>query len=236
MEQQHQQSAGSFPGPEDDYVVDFDFGGDWLGLTLQEGTRAEARELAAHLVGQFNPLNLVGGRAALQKDLEERALSVFESGPVLAAAAYTEGGALLADLAVFAYGEDGVQRPSPQEYLPQLLKWPYAEVKGEPQVSDVRLPIGTAVRVQAMLIEKRRFGWGKKLSESVQYGVWPDGLEEILVVEARWLNFERTEELTELVDRLMPTMRLLPVPAESAEAAEPTEPAPDGASDSPSET
>ncbi|MFI8877969.1 hypothetical protein [Streptomyces sp. NPDC055243] len=212
MERENREAAGISPGPGGDYVVDFDFGGDWLPLTLHEGTRAEARQMAANLVAEFNPLRLGVNKNSLQEELEQRALTAFKSEPVLTTVAYTEGGSLLADLSVFAYGEDDVQRPSPQEYLPQLLEWPYAKLQGEPQVSTVQLPLGPALRVQAVLAEKRRFGWGKKLSESLQYGVWPDGQEEILVVEARWLNFERTDELTELVDRLVPTMRLVPVP------------------------
>ncbi|WP_223776102.1 hypothetical protein [Streptomyces sp. 135] len=211
MEQEQQ---GPAAGPEEDFLVDFDFDNGWLGLTLHDGTRAEARQMAANLVEQFDPLRLGVSKAALQQELEEHALTAYESGPLLTTVAYTEGGVFLADLSVLAYGEDGVTRPSPEEYQGMLLKWSYAEVKGEPEVSNVELPIGPAVRVQAVLAEKRRFGWGKKLSECLRYWVWPPGHEEILLVEARWLNFERTDELTDLVDRLVPTMRLLPVPAE----------------------
>ncbi|MEU6826253.1 hypothetical protein ABZ921_37045 [Streptomyces atriruber] len=226
MEQEQQNSDGFSPGPDDDFVVEFDFAGGWLGLTLHEGTRAEARQVAADLVEQFNPLHLSVGKAALQQELEEHALSVFESGPLLTAVAYTDSGVFLADMSVLAYGEDGVTRPSPEEYQHMLLKWSYAEVKGDAEITEVELPIGPAVRVQAVLVEKRRFGWGKKLSECVRYWVWPTGNEAILLVEARWLNFERTDELTDLVDRVMPSMRLVPVPAE---------PDPDAAPEPPSE-
>ncbi|MGW6531021.1 hypothetical protein [Streptomyces venezuelae] len=221
MEHVLREAPGGAPDPEEDYLVDFDFDDGWLPLTLHDGTRAEAQKIAADLVAQFNPLQLSVSKAALQKELESRALTAYESGPVLAMAAYTEAGILLADFSVFAFGEDDVQRPSPQEYLPQLLKWPYAEPKGEPQVSDVQLPIGPAVRVQTVLVEKRRFGWGRKLSESLQYGVWPEGREEIFVAEARWMNFERTDELTDLVDRLMPTMHVVPVPSATDPAPQP---------------
>ncbi|CAM5251487.1 hypothetical protein SALBM135S_09095 [Streptomyces alboniger] len=209
--QEESDSAEGSADPDEDYLVDFDFDDGWFGLTLHEGTRAEARQMAASIAEQFDPLRLGVSRAALQQELEEHALTAYESGPLLTMVAYTEGGIFLADLSVLAYGEDGVERPSPQEYEGMLLQWSYAEVKGEPKVSDLQLPIGTAIRVQAVLAEKRRFGWGKKLSECLRYWVWPTGQEEILLVEARWLNFERTDELTELVDRIVPTMRLLPV-------------------------
>ncbi|MFJ2774715.1 hypothetical protein [Streptomyces sp. NPDC087300] len=216
MEQERQDSTASSPGPEDDYLVDLDFDDGWLGLTLHLGIRAEARYIAAERVEQFAPQRLSVSRAALQQELEKRALTAYKSGPVLTAAAYTEGGVFLAELSAFAYGEDGVQRPSPEEYLPRLVRWPHAKMQGQPRVSDVQLPLGPAVRFQAVLAEKRRLGRGKKLSEALLYGVWPDGREEILVVEARWFDFERTDELADLVDGLMPTMGLLPVPAEPA--------------------
>ncbi|MEU1016840.1 hypothetical protein [Streptomyces sp. NPDC005898] len=216
MNEEETDPAENSPGLEEDHVVDFDFDDGWLPLTLHEGTRAEARRVASGLVEQFNPLQLGVSRSALREELEQLALDAFESGPVLTTVAYTEGGILLAELSVFVHGEDDVRRPSPQEYLPHLVKWSYAEVKGEAQVFDVELPLGPAIRIQAVLAEKRRFGWGKKLSEVLRYAVWPAGQEEIFVVEARWLNFERTDELTDLVDRLMPTMRLLAVPAEPA--------------------
>ncbi|MFJ2773600.1 hypothetical protein [Streptomyces sp. NPDC087300] len=214
MVQENSVSSGSAPGPDDDFLVDLEFDDGWLGLTLHEGTRVEARQMAVNLVAQFDPLRLGVSKAALQQELEEHALTAFESGPLLTAVAYTEGGIFLADLSVLAYGEEGVPRPSPEEYRQMLVRWSYADVKGAPQITDVELPIGPAVRVQAVLAEKRRFGWGKKLSECLRYWVWPTGHEEILLAEARWLNFERTDELTDLVDRLMPTMRLLPAPAE----------------------
>ncbi|GGV49160.1 hypothetical protein [Streptomyces spectabilis] len=195
---------------DDDYIVDFDFCGDWFGLTLRDGTREEAERLAAEYVAQFNPLHLRVSKDALQRQLVQIALNAFESGPVVVAVAYTEGGTLLADLVVYVYGEDGVRRPSPQEYLPKLVKWSYAEVKGEPLVAEVELPVGPAVRVQAMLAQKRRFGWGSKLSESLRYAVWPTGREEILLVEVDWQHFERTDEIVGLVAELVPTMRLVP--------------------------
>ncbi|MEV0438540.1 hypothetical protein AB0I84_10610 [Streptomyces spectabilis] len=195
---------------DDDYIVDFDFRGDWFVLTLRDGTREEAERLAAEYVAQFNPLHLRVSKDALQRQLVQIALNAFESGPVVVAVAYTEGGTLLADLVVYVYGEDGVRRPSPQEYLPKLVKWSYAEVKGEPLVAEVELPVGPAVRVQAMLAQKRRFGWGSKLSESLRYAVWPTGQEEILLVEADWQHFERTDEIVGLVEELVPTMRLVP--------------------------
>ncbi|MEW2387260.1 hypothetical protein AB0933_02740 [Streptomyces venezuelae] len=215
MGPEKQVPAGSSSEPEEDFLVDFDFDKGWLGLTLHEGTRSEARQLAAGIAEEFNPLRLDVSKEALQKELEDHALQAFASGPLLTVVAYTAGGVFLADLSVLAYGEDGVTRPSPEEYQGMLLKWSYAEVKGDAQISDVELPIGPAVRVQAVLAEKRRFGWGKKLSECLRYWVWPTGHEEILLVEARWLNFERSDELTDLVDRLMPSMRLLPVPPEA---------------------
>lgn len=202
---------------EEDYVVGFDFRDDWLVLTLREGTREEAEQLAAEYVAQFNPLHLRVSKSALQSELAQLALRAYEFAPLLVAVTCSEGGTVLADLMLFAYGEDDVARPSSQEYLPKLCRWSYAEVKGELTVTEMELPVGPAVRVQAVLAEKRRFGWGSKLSESVRYAVWPEGEEEILLVEAAWQHFERAEEMVDLVDRLVPTMRLVPVSSDHDE-------------------
>ncbi|QDQ11493.1 hypothetical protein [Streptomyces spectabilis] len=207
-------TAGPGFEAEDDYVVDFDFGGDWLVLTLREGTKEEAERMAAECAAQFNPAHLRVSKSALQRELAQLALRAHEAGPVLVAVVCSEGGTVLADIVLFVYGEDDVARPSPQEYMPKLLRWSYAEVKGEPSVTEVELPVGSAVRVQAVLAEKRRFGWGCKLSESLRYAVWPRGQEEILLVEAAWQHFERADEMADLVDRLVPTMHLVPVPSD----------------------
>ncbi|MFI8927516.1 hypothetical protein ACIG3E_07550 [Streptomyces sp. NPDC053474] len=201
-------------GPDEDYVIDFDFGDDWLGLTLYEGSWAEAERIAAELVEQFNPLELMVGKAALQRELTQLALNLNAEGPVLACAMYTVGGQRLAELVASSYGEDGVPRPTPDEWRSRLLDWGDAKPKSTPVMSDLGLPIGPALRIQAVLEEKRRFGFGRRLSETLRYAVWPTGQEEIFVLNVDWLSLDRSDEVTHLADKLMSTIRLVPVPSD----------------------
>ncbi|WP_172386350.1 hypothetical protein [Streptomyces sp. MNP-20] len=201
-------------GVEDDYIIDFDFDGDWLGLTLHEGSREEARQVALSLSEQFNPLELKVGKAALQRELTQRALNLNEESPVLACAMYSVGGELLAEMVGNTYGEDGVPRPSPEEWRSQLLDWGEAKPKSAPVVSEIELPIGPALRISAVLEEKRRLGFGRRLSETLRYAVWPIGQAEIYVLDVDWLHFDRSDEVTHLADKLMSTIRLVPVPSD----------------------
>ncbi|MFF3765872.1 hypothetical protein ACFYYR_17530 [Streptomyces sp. NPDC001922] len=200
------------PGPEEDYLVDFAFDGNWLALTLHEGTRREAEKVAANLVEQFNPLEMMVSKAKLQQDLAELALRLHKDDPIFTGAVYTVGGEFLAEMVGRAYGEDEVQRPSPDEWRSHLLDWGDAKPKSTPDVTEIQLPVGHAVRVQAVLEEKRLFGLGRRLSETLRYAVWPKGQEEIILVDVDWLAMHRSDELTSLVDELMPTMHLVPVP------------------------
>ncbi|MER5969219.1 hypothetical protein ABT112_05635 [Streptomyces sp. NPDC002055] len=212
--------------PKGEYVVDFDFDGNWLGLTLHEGTREEAERIAADLVDHFNPLELLVGKSHLHQELADLAMSLNKEDPSMACAVYSVGGEFLAEMVGNCYGEDGVQRPSPDEWRSQLLDWGNAKPKSTPEVTELQLPVGHAVRVQAVLEEKRRFGFGRRLSETVRYAVWPTGQDEVIVIDVDWLAMHRSDELTALVDELMPTMHLVPVPpgADDGTGTEPEKP------------
>jgi hypothetical protein len=131
--------------------------------------------------------------------------------PTLAAAYYTESGEALANLMVDSYGDEGVERPTREEVQPILLEWANAEVAGEPQIAYLDLPAGPAVRVQAMLQVKRMFGFGRKLTEFIKYAVFPPGMKSLIVVTVTWEAIARTEELAELADEAVQTLRITPL-------------------------
>ncbi|MEU9899378.1 hypothetical protein AB0H67_38520 [Streptomyces phaeochromogenes] len=201
----------------DDFACRFDFQSGWINLTLTEGSKEEAEQLARAAVEHFNPLTLLVPKEPLVKELADRALRADEDGPILVAACYTDGGGFLAELVVSSYAEDGVARPTPAEVEPMLLQWSNVKVVGTPDVSHTDLAAGPAVRVQATLQAKRLFGIGSRLSESIRYAVFPPGTETIIEIATRWEVFERTEELTELTDELVATMRLVPLDADGNE-------------------
>ena len=75
----------------------------------------------------------------------------------------------------------------------------------------LELPAGPAVRVQSMLEAKRMFGFRRKSAEFIKFGVFPPGMESLIVVTATWGTVARTEEITELVDEAVRTLRITPL-------------------------
>ncbi|MEH0418748.1 hypothetical protein [Streptomyces sp. B21-083] len=186
----------------------FDFQPGWIDLTLKEGTKAEAKALATEVVNTLNPLALEIEKSAVFDDMVERAVDLNDDVPTLAAAYYAENGEALANLMVDSYGDEGVNRPTREEVQPLLLEWGNAEPKGEPQVTYLELPAGPAVRVQSMLQVKRMFGFGRKLTEFIKYAVFPPGMTSLIVVTVTWEAIARTEEITELADEAVQTLRI----------------------------
>ncbi|MGW1717697.1 hypothetical protein [Streptomyces sp. NPDC002156] len=195
----------------EDFVCRFDFRPGWIDLTLKEGTKAEAEVLAREVVDTLSPLALEIEKSAVYDDLVERAVDLNDDIPVLAAAYYTENGEALANLMVDSYGDEGVARPTREEVQPLLLEWGNAKPKGEPQVTNLELPAGPAVRVQSRLEARRMFGFGRKSAEFIKFAVFPPGMESLIVVTATWETLARTEEITELVDEAVRTLRITPL-------------------------
>ncbi|NEA67828.1 hypothetical protein [Streptomyces sp. SID12488] len=193
------------------FECQIDFQPGWIDLTLKEGTKAEAKALATEVVNRLNPLALEIENSAVFDDMVERAVNLNDDVPTLAAAYYTESGEALANLMVDSYGDEGVDRPTREEVQPLLLEWENAEPKGEPQVTYLELPAGPAVRVQSMLQVKRMFGFGRKLTEFIKYAVFPPGMKSLIVVTVTWEAIARTEEITELADEAVQTLRITPL-------------------------
>jgi len=200
----------------------FEFQPGWIDLTLRDGTKAEAKELATQVVNSLNPLALEIENSAVFDDMVERAVDLNDDLPTLAAAYYTESGEALANLRVDSYSDEGVERPTREEVQPLILEWANGKVAGEPQVTYLELPAGPAVRVQALLQVKRMFGLGRKLTEFIRYAVFPPGLKSLIVVTITWEAIARTEEITDLADEAVRTMRITPL------AVGGTEPVADG--------
>jgi hypothetical protein len=191
----------------------FEFQPGWIDLTLRAGTRTEAEKLVAEVVNGLNPLALQIEKSAVVEDMVERAVDLNEDAPTLAAAYYTEAGESLANLMVDSYGDEGVARPTPGEVQPLLLEWSNAKVVGESQTEHLELPAGPAVRVQAMLQVKRMFGFGRKLTEFIRYAVFPPGLQNLIVVTMTWEKIALTEDIAQLADEAVRTLRITPLTA-----------------------
>ncbi|MFG2313495.1 hypothetical protein [Streptomyces tendae] len=212
-------SAPDDPAPLDEtFECTFEFQPGWIDLTLHDGTKSEAKALATEVVNRLNPLGLEIEKSAVFDDMVERAVDLNDDVPTLAAAYYSEAGEALANLTVDSYGDEGVPRPDAEEAVQLLLRWGNAEVTGTPGITHLELAAGPAVRIQAMLKVKRMFGFGRRLAEFVKYAVFPPGMESLVVVTVTWEKIALAEQITELADEAVRTMRVTPLPAEGASA------------------
>ncbi|MEV0323609.1 hypothetical protein ACIBKX_13595 [Streptomyces sp. NPDC050658] len=196
------------PALSEDFAIRLDLRPGWVDLTLHEVSKAEAKALAIRTVNELNPLSLEIEKSAVFDDMAERALNLNEDAPGLAAAYYSESGEGLINLVIDSYGDEGVPRPSADEVLPMLLDWENGDVVGEPEVTRLELPAGPALRVQATLKIKRMFGLGRRVTEFIRYAVFPPGMKSLVVVTATWEQIQLTEEIAQLVDETVPTLRL----------------------------
>ncbi|MEU9735713.1 hypothetical protein [Streptomyces sp. NPDC048002] len=206
-----------------DYEYRFDLPSGWFDLTLEHCHYSDAVILAGSVMKGFNLLELDVSRRDLLRDLTDRALILNSDAPIFAAACYAPNGNGLANLKVDTYGEEGVPRPAPEEVVPMLLKWSNREVASEPDIKYLDLAAGPAVRVQVMLKAKRRLGFGRQLSECVDYAVFPPGVNHLVVVNTRWRSMERTDELSRCTDEFVAAMRRVPVDINGDEVASPNE-------------
>jgi hypothetical protein len=206
-------TAPDDPAPLDEtYECTFEFQPGWIDLTLRDGTKAEAKALATEVVNRLNPLGLEIEKSAVFDDMVERAVDLNDDVPTLAAAYYSEAGEALANLMVDSYGDEGVPRPGADEVIPLLLEWGNAQVTGTPEITHLELAAGPAVRIQAMLQAKRMLGFGRKLTEFIKYAVFPPDMQSLIVVTVTWEKIAVTEQIAELADEAVRTMRITPLP------------------------
>ncbi|MFI6565421.1 hypothetical protein [Streptomyces sp. NPDC050534] len=197
--------------PHEAFECTFEFEPGWIDLTLREGTTSEARGLATEVVNRLNPRALEIEKSAVLDDMVERAVDLNEDVPTLAAAYYSGAGEALANLMVDSYSDEGVPRPGADEVIPLLLEWGNAQVTGEPRISHLDLAAGPAVRVQATLQVKRMLGFGRKLTEFIKYAVFPPSMQSLIVVTVTWEKITLTEEITELADEAVRSLRITPL-------------------------
>ncbi|GAA3496060.1 hypothetical protein GCM10019016_031610 [Streptomyces prasinosporus] len=196
----------------DDWTCRLNFPDGWVDLTAATELDPVGRAVwAREVVNSFNPLELVASKESIEKELISLARDAERTHAVLAAAYFAVGGANYAAFDVQIFGEDGVTL-SLDEAENRLRG--HKEIVGEPQVSRVDLPAGPAVRLQAVYQSKGILGFGKRLSESVSYALLVPRTSDILVATTTWRAMEHSDQLIEMADALMPTLRFVPLDAE----------------------
>jgi hypothetical protein len=202
----------SFPTDEpllDEYMCALDLPTGWVNITLESPSPVEAEEVAQEIVEQFNPLELARGKNSLVKEIADLALAAKKSRSSYTAACYTAAGGNIANVEVDVYGEKGV-RVTPEDVQPVLLEKKNSKVFGEPDVTYLNLPLGPAVRVRATFKVKRTLGFGRRLVETVMYAVCPPITNDVMVATMRWEALERSDELIEMADAMIPTLHIIP--------------------------
>ncbi|EPJ40828.1 hypothetical protein STAFG_2129 [Streptomyces afghaniensis 772] len=198
--------------------LSLEFSDGWVDLTAGTGLDADGKAAWARgVVQSFNPMDLVASKESVEKDLVHLARAAEKNQAVLAAAFFALGGAHYATFDVQIFGEDGAAL-SLDEVEHRLRG--HKEIAGEPHVSRVDLPAGTAVRLQAMYQSKGLLGFGKKLTEAVSYALLVPQTSDVLLATMNWSAMEHSDQLTQEVDALMPTLRFVPLDVEGNPIAE----------------
>ncbi|MEU5340977.1 hypothetical protein AB0H18_09095 [Streptomyces sp. NPDC020766] len=192
-----------------EYRYSLDLGAGWVDVTLTEGSKTAAKELAAARVAQFNPLSLAVQKTSFVDGLAHVALEAYENGAVVAGSYYSDSGINIANLELSVFGDDGVI-PTPRGVQPMLLEWENMEVVGEPEVKYLDLSAGPAVRVQATIKEEKLFGRGR-LAEFIRYAVCPAVNDDVVLVTVQWDTFQYSDDLTQMVDDMIDSLRVAPV-------------------------
>lgn len=202
---------GSLPVGTGDFACRVDLPGDWINLTLNEGTKEEAGALALRAVKQWNPLHLVTPERSLVKDMTQKSLRAYADDVIMAAFCYSQEGTPLADLRIDSYGEEGAFRPSSEEIEEMLTQWPNAEIAGTPEVTREVLSKMEIIRVQSVIKRKRILGIGRQLSEVVKYAFLPHGVQDVIVLTITWGAFAKSEEFTTVADEIAASLHFVPL-------------------------
>jgi hypothetical protein len=196
----------------DDWTCRLNFPDGWVDLTAGTGLDSAGKSAwAREVVESFNPLDLVASKESIEKDLIHLARAAEKNHAVLAAAFFAAGGAHYATFDVQIFGED--ETTLSLDEVENMLRG-HKEIVGEPQVSRVDLPAGSAVRLQAMYQSKGVLGFGKKLTEAVSYALLVPQTSDVLLATMNWGAMEHSDQLTEEVDALIPTLRFVPLDVE----------------------
>ncbi|MFD3821822.1 hypothetical protein [Streptomyces sp. NPDC058625] len=196
----------------DDWTCRFNFPDGWVDLTAAADLDARGKTAwVQEVVDSMNPLDLVVSRESIEKDLISLLNAAEELDSVLAATYFAVGGASYANFDVQVFGEDDTVL-SLDEVESRLRS--HRRIVGEPAVSRVDLPAGPAVRFQAMYQTKGVLGFGKRLSEGVSYATLVPQTSDVLLATMSWRSMEHSDQLTEMADSFIPTLRHVPLDAQ----------------------
>ncbi|MFJ6563449.1 hypothetical protein ACIQMV_27005 [Streptomyces sp. NPDC091412] len=182
---------------------------DWVpfpvagSVDLDYWAKSQAEELAVRYAHDGQ----TGDARRLARDLKRTAADCHTRDPLAAFGWYLSGHETVA--AIMELDAIHPDETLPEVTLDLLVEHMSGHDFGEPDVREVRLPLGDAVRIRQNLIgEKKGFFGPRPVIHTVFYGVRPDGMEAALTMLVSWTEPVLDEPAEQMADDIAKTLSL----------------------------
>lgn len=180
---------------------------DWVPFPLAGSVDLDywAEHQAHELVDRFARDGQAGDARLLARDLKRAAADSHTREPLGAFGWYLSGhNSVAAILELDAIHPDTTY---PEVTLSLLTDHMKATDFGEPDVRDIRLPLGDAVRIRQNFVgEKKRFLGARPVIHSLFYGVRPENMAAAITLLVSWTEPVLDEPLEQIVDNIAQTL------------------------------
>lgn len=184
-------------------------GEEWVPFPVTEemDLRYWAKHTAADTAERYRAAGESANAGRLEKDLRARAADSRTREPLAAFGWYLPG----YPEAVAIMELEGIVPDDvfPELTLPLLTQRMSARDLGEPDVREVRLPLGPAVRIRQNIIgDKKSFFGSRPLIRTLLHVVRPEGTEVALGMYVFWREAVVDEPLVEAADAIAQTLEM----------------------------
>ncbi|MEU7383701.1 MULTISPECIES: hypothetical protein [unclassified Streptomyces] len=185
------------------------FSEDWVpfpaagSVDLDSWAKQQGEELAERYAQDGEP----GDARRLARSLKRTATDCYTRDPLASFGWYVSGHETVA--AVMELDAIHPDETFPEVTLELLAEHMTGNDFGEPDVRQVRLPLGDAVRIRQNLIgEKKGFFGPRPVIHTVFYGVRADGMETALTLLVSWTEPILDEAAEQMADNIAKTLSL----------------------------
>ncbi|MFB7739541.1 hypothetical protein ACFC08_35380 [Streptomyces sp. NPDC056112] len=186
-----------------------EFSEDWVpfptagSVDLDSWAKQQGQELAERYAQDGAPCDA----RRLARSLKRTVADCYTRDPLAAFGWYVSGHETVA--AIMELDAIHPDETFPEVSLSLLAEHMSSHDFGEPDVREVRLPLGDAVRIRQNLIgEKKGFFGPRPVVHTVFYGVRPDGLETALTMLVSWTEPILDEPAEQMADNIAKTLSL----------------------------
>ncbi|MGW4822221.1 hypothetical protein ACWEP4_25340 [Streptomyces sp. NPDC004227] len=182
---------------------------DWVPFPVAGSVDLDywAKIQAEELAGRYAQDGETGDARLLARDLKRTAADCHTRDPLAAFGWYVSGHETAA--AIMELDAIHPDETFPEVTLDLLAEHMAGHDFGEPDVREVRLPLGDAVRIRQNLIgEKKGFFGPRPVIHTVFYGVRPDGKETALTMLVSWTEPVLDEPAEQMADNIAKTLSL----------------------------